>query len=171
MRTNRILEFLLGLFDDEELEQQWKDETLIALMNSESEEGYFVRDTLLGQADQELFTRMMFLLNTACRGGMDPETLKLINNGQNGIQVNQYRYTRPRGTAWETLLKYTYENLDRIDWSEKNQQIVTAALYTWTQTVHEGKATRAAGLIALYLRKKIYAASKYKYDLENNERL
>ena len=35
----RILEFLLGLFDDEELEQQWKDETLIALMNSESEEG------------------------------------------------------------------------------------------------------------------------------------
>ena len=85
---------------------------------------------------------MMFLLNTACRGGMDPETLKLINNGQNGIQVNQYRYTRPRGTAWETLLKYTYENLDRIDWSEKNQQIVTAALYTWTQTVHEGKATR-----------------------------
>lgn len=109
------------------------------------------------------------MLNTACRGSIDPEMLKLINNGQKGIQVNQYRYTRPRGTAWETLLKYTYENLDRIDWSEKNQQIVTAALYTWTQAVHESEATRAAGLIALYLRKKIYAASKYKYDLENND--
>lgn len=164
----RILEFLLGLFDDEELEQQWKDETLIALMNSESEEGYFILATLLSRSEQGLFTRMMFLLNTACRGSMDPEMLKLINNGQKGIQVNQYRYTRPRGTAWETLLKYTYENLDGLDWSEKTQQIVTAALYTWTQAVHEGEATRAAGLIALYLRKKIYVASEYKYDLENN---
>lgn len=164
-----ILQFLLDLYDDEELGQEWKDETLIALMNSESEEGYFIRDTLLSKSGPELFTRMMFLLNTACRGGMDPEILKLINNGQKGIQVNQYRYTRPRGTAWETLLKYTYENLERIDWSEKNQQVVTAALYTWTQAVHEGEATRAAGLIALYLRKKIYVASKYKYDLENND--
>ena len=164
-----ILQFLLDLYDDEELGQEWKDETLIALMNSESEEGYFIRDTLLSKSGPELFTRMMFLLNTACRGGMDPEMLKLINNGQKGIQINQYRYTRPRGTAWETLLKYTYENLERIDWSEKNQQVVTAALYTWTQAVHEGEATRAAGLIALYLRKKIYAASKYKYDLENND--
>lgn len=42
-------------------------------------------------------------------------------------------------------------------------------MYTWTQAVHESEATRAAGLIALYLRKKIYAASKYKYDLENND--
>ena len=64
----RILEFLLGLFDDEELEQQWKDETLIALMNSESEEGYFILVTLLSRSEQGLFTRMMFLLNTACRG-------------------------------------------------------------------------------------------------------
>lgn len=165
----RILEFLLGLFDDEELEQQWKDETLIALMNSESEEGYFILVTLLSRSEQGLFTRMMFLLNTACRGSIDPEMLKLINNGQKGIQVNQYRYTRPRGTAWETLLKYTYENLERIDWSEKNQQVVTAALYTWIQAVHEGEATRAAGLIALYLRKKIYAETKYKYGLENND--
>lgn len=166
---NWILQFLLDLFDDEELGREWKDETLIALMNSESEEGYFIRDTLLSQSGQELFTRMMFLLNTACRGSIDPEMLKLINNGQNGIQINQYRYTRPKGTAWETLLKYTYENLDRIDWSEKTQQIVTAALYTWIQAVHEGETTRAAGLIALYLRKKIYVASKYKYDLENND--
>lgn len=166
---NWILQFLLDLFDDEELGREWKDETLIALMNSESEEGYFIRDTLLSQSGQELFTKMMFLLNTACRGGMDPEMLKLINNGQNGIQINQYRYTRPKGPAWETLLKYTYENLDRIDWSEKTQQIVTAALYTWTQAVHEGEATRAAGLIALYLRRKSYVETKYKYDLENND--
>lgn len=82
---NWILQFLLDLFDDEELGREWKDETLIALMNSESEEGYFIRDTLLSQSGQELFTRMMFLLNTACRGGMDPEMLKLINNGQKGI--------------------------------------------------------------------------------------
>lgn len=138
-------------------------------MNSESEEGYFILATLLSRSEQGLFTRMMFLLNTACRGSIDPEMLKLINNGQKGIQVNQYRYTRPRGTAWETFLKYTYENLERIDWSEKNQQVVTAALYTWIQAVHEGEATRAAGLIALYLRKKIYAETEYKYGLENND--
>lgn len=162
-----ILQFLLDLFADEELGQEWKDETLIALMNSESEEGYFVLDTLLGQADQELFTRMMFLLNTACRGGIDPEIMEILN-GQKEREFNQYRYTRPKGTAWETLLKYTCDNRDRIDWSEENLSVVTEALYAWTQANHEGEATRAAGLIALYLRKKIYAETKYKYDLENN---
>lgn len=163
-----ILQFLLDLFNDEELGLEWKDETLIALMNSESEEGYFILDTLLSQSGQELFARMMFLLNTACRGGMDPEILELLNE-QKETEFNRYRYTRPKGTAWETLLKYTCDNQDRIDWSEKTQQIVIAALYTWTHAVHEGEATRAAGLIALYLRKKIYTASKYKYDLENND--
>lgn len=163
-----ILQFLLDLFNDEELGLEWKDETLIALMNSESEEGYFILDTLLSQSGQELFARMMFLLNTACRGGMDPEILELLNE-QKETEFNQYRYTRPKGTAWETLLKYTCDNQDRIDWSEKTQQIVIAALYTWTHAVHEGEATRTAGLIALYLRKKIYTASKYKYDLENND--
>ena len=64
-------------------------------MNSESEEGYFVLDTLLGQADQELFTRMMFLLNTACRGGIDPEIMEILN-GQKEREFNQYRYTRPK---------------------------------------------------------------------------
>ena len=162
-----ILQFLLDLFDDEELGQEWKDETLIALMNSESEEGYFIRDTLLGQSGPELFTRMMFLLNTACRGGMDPEILELLNE-HNGAEFNQYRYTRPKGTAWEALLKYTCDNRNRIDWSEENLSVVTEALYAWTQANHEGEATRAAGLIALYLRKKIYAETKYKYDLENN---
>lgn len=166
---DRILEFLLGIFDDEELEQQWKDETLIALMNSESEEGYFILDTLLSQSSQELFTRMMFLLNTACRGGIDPEILRFLDNGRKGAEVNQYRYTRPKGTAWKALLKYTYENRDRICWSEENQQIVIEVLYTWTQAEHEGEATRAAGLMALYLRKKIYAETEYKYGLENND--
>lgn len=163
-----ILQFLLDLFGDEELGQEWKDETLIALMNSESEEGYFIRDTLLGQSGQELFTRMMFLLNTACRGGMEPEILEILN-GDKETEFNQYRFTKPKGTAWKTLLKYTYENRDRICWSEENRQIVTEVLYTWTQANHEGEATRAAGWIALYLRKKIYAETKCKYDFENNE--
>ena len=163
-----ILQFLLDLFGDEELGQEWKDETLIALMNSESEEGYFILDTLLSQSGQELFTRMMFLLNTACRGGMDPEMLEILN-GNKETEFNQYRFTKPKGTAWKTLLKYTYENRDKICWSEENRQIVTEVLYTWTQANHEGEATRAAGWIALYLRKKIYAETKYKYDFENNE--
>ena len=166
--NDKIQEFLLDILEDETLEPEWRDETLIALMNSESEESRFTLDVLLSQSEQGIFFRMMRLLNTACRSVIDSQILKLISE-QKKAEVNPYRYARPRGTAWKTLLKYTYENRDRINWSEENQSVVTEALDTWTQAESEGETTRAAGLIALYLRKKIYAETKYKYELKEND--
>ena len=162
-----ILEFLMDVFEDDELGQEWKDETLIALMNSENEEGYFILDTLLNQAGQTLFIKMMILLNTACQGSVDPEILNNLKK-QEETDVNPYRYTWPKGAAWKILLNYTYENRDRIFQSEENLPAVTEALYTWTQTEKEGETVRAAGLIALFLRKKIYEETRYKYSLEDN---
>lgn len=46
---------------------------------------------------------------------------------------------------------------------------MTEVLNTWTYTEHRGEATRSAGLTALYLRKKIYAETKYKYKLKEDD--
>lgn len=49
------------------LDQAWKDETLIALMQSDQVDCFRAIDPILSQERYSLFTRMVFLLNTACR--------------------------------------------------------------------------------------------------------
>ena len=163
-----LLEFFTDILQDEGLGQEWRDETMIALMNSESEEAYSILNMLLSQPENTLFIRMLFLLNTACRSGINSEILQLFE-GQKKEKFNQYRYTRPNGAAWKTILRYISENLNRIPWSEKNLSAVTEVLNTWTCAEHRGEATRSAGLTALYLRKKIYAETKYKYQLKEDD--
>ena len=118
-------------------------------MNSESEEAYSILDMLLGLSGSTLFIRKLFLLNTACRTGINSEILQNFKK-QEKTEFNQYRYTRPNGTAWKTILRYISENLNRIPWSEENLSAVTEVLNTWTYAEHRGEATRSAGLAALY---------------------
>lgn len=163
-----LLEFFTDILQDEEIGQEWHDETMTALMNSESEEAYSILDMLLSLPGNTLFIRMLFLLNTACRTGINSEILQNFKK-QEKTEFNQYRYTRPNGTAWKTILRYISENLNRIPWSEENLSAVTEVLNTWTYAEHRGEATRSAGLAALYLRKKIYAETKYKYKLKEDD--
>ncbi|MBU5480131.1 hypothetical protein [Blautia sp. MSJ-19] len=164
---NDMLEFLTDILQDEDLGQEWKDETLIALMNSESDEAESVLHILLSQPEDRFFTRILFMLNTACKGGINPGLLELLHK-QEETGISRYRFTRPSGPAWKTLLRYIYENRNWIPWSEENIPVVTEALDVWTQAERRGETTRAAGLTALYLRKKIYEETSRKYQLENN---
>lgn len=161
---SNCLDFLMELLGEKELEQSWRDETLIALMNSENDEAFHILKSMLSQDEYKLFTRTVFLLNTACRN-VNLKFLKMVEKSG----VNRYRFTKPEGKAWNTIFRYINDNRLLIPWSVKNLTIVTDALNAWTNNYESGETTRQAGIIAIFLKKKLWEESKYKYSLYNDE--
>ena len=157
---NKTLDFLSSVLNCQDLEQAWKDETLIALMNCDNSDAINIMGTMFSLDDYELFTRSVFLLNTACRV-LNVETYKLLANDQ----INNYRITSPTGKAWGIIFAYICNNKDLIPWTQKNIGVVTEALKSWVMSNYTGNTTRYAGLIALFLKHKIWTEDKY-YSIE-----
>ncbi|MEF2782214.1 MAG: hypothetical protein U0N20_03885 [Clostridium sp.] len=161
---DKCLDFLIKLLGNEKIEQVWKDETLIALMNTENDQAFHTLEMMLSEDEFNLFTRTVFLLNTACKN-INFEMIKCIE--KNGTY--KYRYTKPIGNAWKTVFKYIYNNRNLISWSVKNLTIVADAIKSWASNYETGETTRLAGLIALYLKGEIWQESKLKYLSYNDE--
>ena len=158
-----LFQFILNTLQSE-CEQSWKDETIIAVISSSNHEAIKIVESLMGQNQFELFTRTVFLLNTACRI-INIEFLKLINEKN----INTYRYTKPSGQAWDIIFNYIYKNHSVIPWTQTNLNIVCEALYSWVSSYPHGKTTRLAGQIALLLKTKLINKDielSYRYNNE-----
>lgn len=159
--ADRCPSFLISVFQSD-LEQIWKDETMIALMQAEENHCFQAIDPILSQNKYQLFTRMVFLLNTACRDS-DQEASKILPD----LASHKYRFTCPSGQAWHTVFQYIYNNRSLIPWTNQNLGIVSDALKTWTAKYKTGETTRLAGQIALYLRHTMWG-NESLYSLERN---
>lgn len=145
------------------LDQVWKDETLIAFMQAD-QMGYFhIIDPMLSQNNYQLFTRMVFLLNTACLD-IDKELIKKMPT----LTIRKYRFTRPVGRAWYTVFQYIYNNRNLIPWTTQNLSSVANALKTWTDKNKSGKTTKLAGKIAFYLKKYQWEHASYHHILKSD---
>ena len=158
-----LFQFILCTLNSK-CEQSWKDETIIAVISSSNREAIEMVESLMGYNQFELFTRTVFLLNTACRI-INIEFLKLIDEKS----INTYRFTKPSGQAWDIIFNYIYNNHSVIPWTQTNLNIVCEALYSWASSYPRGKTTRLAGLIALQLKTKCInkeIESSYRYNNE-----
>lgn len=162
--NENCLELLINLLESEQLEQSWKDEALIALIESDNIEAFQILESMLGKDDHKLFTRTVFLLNTACRN-INLQILKIVPK----TGMNQYRFTKPVGKAWHTIFLYINNNRSLISWSTKNLMVVTNALKAWVESYGSGETTKLAGGIALFLKKHVWVTSEYKYSLQKDE--
>lgn len=146
-------------------EQPWKDETLIALMQSSSDDAFRILNMVMSWEQYKLFARAVFLLNTACRD-IDRELIQKLS----GLTVNQYRITRPDGSAWYTIFKFIYNNRTQIPWNTQTLDIVVNSLKTWTGTFKTGETTRFSGIIALNLKSLLWKNTEYPHSPQRDER-
>lgn len=158
------VDFLMNLLTCDKLEQYWKDEVLIALMSSDNPEAFRTLESFLSQNQYELFSRAVFLLNTACRD-VNLRILKLMPDKG----VNKYQFTEPVGKAWYTVFLYINNHRSLIPWSVQHITLVTDALRTWTFANNRGKETRLAGLIALFLKGLVWDEGEYKYTQDGDD--
>lgn len=159
---NHYESFLLSVLQSG-LNQVWKDETLIALMQSGQIKCFQAIDTALSQDNYQLFTRMVFLLNTACRN-IDQELLRRMPS----LVDRKYRFTYPVGQAWHTVFRYIYNNRSLIPWTTQNLSIVGNTLKTWTDKNKNGDTTRLAGTVALYLKNIQWESNQYHNSLQRD---
>lgn len=147
-------------------DQTWKDETLISLMQSESEDTPYILEALLGREQRRLFSRAVVLLDTACRG-VNQELLRKLPE----LRTSKYLHTQPEGPAWLAIFRYIYDNRVLIPWTGQNLEVVITILKSWTLAYKTGEATRLAGKIAFWLKEKLWNDTEYPSHLQRDSRL
>lgn len=127
---------LLYISLDAETEQLWRDEILIAIMESSYADAFLenAKDELL-KDDAKLLNRIIYLLQLACKR-LD----RVISF--NGFECPLYV---PFGSGWKAVIHVLYE-LRKSDIQIRHK---TTILKEWTAMTHEGQTTREAGLLAL----------------------
>ena len=159
---NNLLSALTNSLVNYEFSQLWKDETIIALMNSETAEAFSIMESLFSANTYELFTKSVFLLNTACKCVIrNNNYLKLVRSHK----ISTYRFTEPTGRAWNTIFNYIIKHINSIPWHKQNLSIVIESMQSWAQSNPTGETTRIVGHIALSLKDKLWNESKHQYSL------
>lgn len=159
---SNLLAVLTKALESTNLPQSWKDETLIALMNSENEEAFQIMESMFSKNGFALFTRSLFLLNTACICIKRNSKLMQLVKDQ---KLNNYHFTEPTGKAWHTIFGYIYKCKSLIPWNQSNLSIVFEAMNSWVSNNPTGKTTYMIGHTALFLKEKIWNESDLKYGL------
>lgn len=127
---------LINAVNDEEILPIWRDEVIVAILNSNYSEKYFnENEEALLSNDAKLLNRIVFLLQLACK------------QFDKFIKIDNYDYPvyKPAGLGWVTVIKFLYHHI------ENNLKIKyqTNVLQDWTLHNRSGETTRFCGLIAL----------------------
>ena len=150
---------LTNALSDSEFSQLWKDETIIALMNSDNDEAFQLMDSTFAANNYALFTRTVFLLNTACKRIRRTEFYTKLAHTHN---ISAYRFTEPTGKAWHAVFSYISKRIGLIPWDNQNLSFVTQAMDSWVKSNATGETTRIVGHIALSLKDKVWQVGKKK---------
>jgi hypothetical protein len=147
IENDSIKDFIEEVVRDEEIESFWKDEIITSVLLSDYSEYFFevCKGELLGN-NQELLKRITFLIRIACKE-VDADVFQ--NFGLKRVNLFDLKYvlTKPKGKGWESLIKFVYENLEKIGIS--NAYFILPIIYDWNSKNKEGETVRYASLIAL----------------------
>ena len=154
---NSIKSFIEQLIGDDKIKIFWKDEILISVLLSNYSETFFeLFQKQLLEDNCNLLKRIVLLLRIACKEVDNSIFESLGIKTQNSFSM-EYVFTQPKGDGWQSLIKFIYENLDKIDIA--NISFVFPLIYEWNNKCKNGQTTKLAGLIAIQY---------YKHTLENN---
>ena len=147
LENTAIKGFVEDVVRENDIESFWKDEVLISVLLSEYSEIFFkiFKDELLSN-DQKLLKKTTLLLRIACKE-VDDDFFKSLGIKTLDLLSLKYVLTKPKGHGWNSLIKFTFENLENI--GVKNIVFVLPVIDDWSKKFKEGETTRFSGLIAL----------------------
>lgn len=142
-----IRQFSAEIVQGKDISKFWKDELWIAVLLSEHSATFFdfFKRDLLGN-DQKLLKRLTFLLRLACKE-VDYDILKLLGVSDLSLLSIKYVLTKPKGSGWQSAIRFIYENLDEI--GIKNINFILPVIHEWNKKIKKGETTRLSSLIAL----------------------
>lgn len=147
LKDASIKQFIEENVEKKEIAPFWQDEIMVSVLLSDYAETFFeLFAEKLTENDQVLLKRLTFLLRIACKE-VDADFFKQIGIKNLNVFSLKYILTKPKGQGWKSLIKYVYENLDKI--GIKNIYFILPIIHDWNSKSKEGKTTRLSSLIAL----------------------
>jgi len=147
LRDKSIKSFIEDIIDNNKIQSIWKDEILISVLLSDYSEQFFdiFKDEFL-ENDQALLKKLTFLLRIACKE-IDDEIFGQFKLKNIDLFSLNYVLTKPKGHGWKSLIKFVYDNLDKI--GVDHIYFILPTIYDWNKKFKGGETTRFSSLIAL----------------------
>ena len=129
-----IKELILSALGDQQLERHWKDEILIAIMQSAySKEFLYTYKDFLFENTFFLFKRCVLLLRVACQSP-DFSYLALLKPEQKNY-IYHNTYLKPYGEGWANMINFMYEHLGELTAQYKT---VIQTIFQWEKSLDFG---------------------------------
>lgn len=122
-----IQDFILSCLSDVNVEHHWKDEVLIAIMQSPySKKFLFDNKGVLFNDGLYLFKRCVLLLHVSCQSP-DLSYLGLLNEKEKNT-IYMSSWLKPYGEGWLNMIDFMLENLNELNGEFK---LVVKLVLTW----------------------------------------
>ena len=146
-----IKNFIQEIFFDQNVEQFWQDELLIAVMLSDYANSFFnYFEKSLIDNDFYLLKKCLFLLRITC---IEVKSF---------LEDNTYK---PIGRGWESVISLIYKH--REDFFINNFRMVLPIFKCWALNTKDGETTKQCGLLLLNLLEKCESGESFYIQDEN----
>lgn len=147
LKNDSIKQFIEEIIDDDKLETIWEDEILVSVLLSDYSELFFdsFHKELLAD-EHSLLKKLTFLLRITCKE-VDYDFFKQIGIRDLNFFSIKYVLTKPRGRGWNSLIKFIYNNIEKIGIKQVN--FILPIIHDWNNKFKTGETTRCSSLIAL----------------------
>jgi len=144
-----VEKLLNNSLENQDLENYWKDEILIAIMQSSYSQQFLLNNKeFLYSHDFNILKRCLLLLKVACQKP-DFSTISQFSV-ENKSQIYQSHLIIPFGKGWENVINYIYENLSQL---ESLFPLIISVILEWEKGLNNikplPKEARNVGLIIL----------------------
>jgi len=147
LKNEDIKSFIEEVIGNERVNAFWKDEILVSVLLSDYSKAFFdiFKDDLLYN-NQELLKKLTFILRIACKE-VDDDFFKQLGIKNLNLFSLKHILTKPKGQGWQSLIKFIFDNLDKI--GIKNVNFFLPIVHDWNGKFKEGETTKLSSLIAL----------------------
>lgn len=160
--------FILKSITNQSINKIWKDELLIALMESQKNNSSLSLLNDLFDDDLELLKRAIFLINTTCKVIDYDAASTVLTSAEIDSGISQlYRFTKPSGVGWKYIIDYIHKNLCNLKWDVGLITLVYDIVSSWIKDFKKGTTTAQAGEIALYIYK-LFENDRLKHQVDRD---
>ncbi len=155
--NEEVSHLIVETLSSRNIDKLWKDEALVSMLLSDYSDYFFnISKKLLLENDLSLLKRICLLIRIGCKE-IDNSLFDGLGVRTPDILSMDYVITRPKGTGWNSLIKFIFNNIENI--GVDNLNFALPVLYDWNSNNKSGDTTKYASLIAL---------SFYRYVIEED---
>ena len=142
-------QFLTQSLTSSTINQHWKDEILIAILQSNYSKNFLAANKeLLFNNEYKIFQRCLLLLKVACRAPDSKSFNQLPAKDQ--LDIYKHQFLKPIGEGWENMIDFIYQYIDELD----NQlDSIIQTIFLWQSKLDHSQPlpseSRKIGLITL----------------------